>query len=68
MRAYEGQSVSPWLLMSIVDVVMQGGATALLMASWHGHAEVVGALLASGAAVNQGTSVSIGARVLQTME
>ena len=53
------------------DVAMQdNGATALWVASAHGHAVVVGALLASGAAVNQGTTVSMCGvmGVLQTTE
>ena len=42
------------------DAWMQDdGATALIAASANGHAEVVGALLASGANVNQVTTVSI---------
>ena len=42
------------------DVAMQDeGATALWIASQNGHAEVVAALLASGANVNQGRTVSM---------
>ena len=42
------------------DVAMQDdGVTALIVASRNGHAVVVEALLASGAAVNQGRTVSI---------
>ena len=42
------------------DVAMQeDGPTALVVASANGHAEVVAELLASGAAVNQGTTVSM---------
>ena len=42
------------------DVAMQdNGMTALIVASENGHAEVVGALLASDAAVNQGRTVSM---------
>ena len=53
------------------DVAMQdNGATALIVASAHGHVEVVGALLGSGAAVSQGRTVSMCGmtRVLQTTE
>ena len=42
------------------DVAMQDdGTTALIAASENGHAEVVRALLVSGAAVNQGRTVSM---------
>ena len=42
------------------DVAMQdNGATALIVASENGHAEVVRVLLASGAAVNQSRTVSM---------
>ena len=42
------------------DVAMQGdGTTALIVASGSGHADVVATLLMSGAAVNQGRTVSM---------
>ena len=48
-----------WLLVGDGGVAMQDdGVTALIVASQSGHAEVVGALLESGAAVNQGRTVS----------
>ena len=50
--------------------VQDDGVTALMMASKNGHADVVRALLNSGAAVNQSRTVSMCGmmRVLQTTE
>ena len=48
-------------------VMQDNGATALIVASQSGHAEVVKVLLASDAAVNQGRTVSI-TDLLQTTE